>query len=573
MYKAIEVKTMGEKELYSHLKGTIAALCNCLGLDDWKLILFNIDRLYGYKLCSAKEPDCPGADYKKIFFDRKRQNSYLNVMLDEEKAIIYDKLVNDNSSGYVPISKESLLEVYYPLFSVNRFEKEIIGCLYFAKHDHYQGDISELITKKAAADKIIDIHRMVNVVYMKYIKERTLFNLIHVFSEVIKAKEPLLEKHPYNVALLSNMIGIEAGLSPPQLYRLYLAGLLHDVGKIFVPGDILTKKTPLTEGEMDIIKKHPLHSYNIVKAFTHEYKILAGIENIILHHHERYDGTGYPDGLAGEEIPLKSRILAIADAVDAMVSKRSYKIPKSPNDIIDDLLYNKGKQFDPELVTLICKLMREQKIKSDIPDKPIVIGALELLAREGACQLQGNLIKTNLGYTFMINYNECQCEKCKCQLPDIIKATFHTEYQGEVHEYEARVTHKDKEVVHISRLIPKSLPTYFSLPWMLGGIVNFKDLSTSEVIINNIGGNSLEFCVPMEQFEDINVLDNINSITINFEDEDTTVTGKVSKVVRISQRLYCHFDYLNILEATRDGIFRQIFKKQAETNRVLGWGL
>ncbi|NLJ33062.1 MAG: HD-GYP domain-containing protein [Firmicutes bacterium] len=570
MYEALEIKTPTEKELYCTLKKTIDALGNGLDFADWKLILFSMDKLYGYELCSAQEPNCPGANHKKIFFDRRRQDSYLNALLTEEKVIIHRKPHGHEAPQYSPIAEKAFLEIYYPLFLLNRFEGEIIGCLYLAKYDQYDGDISRLLEKKAVANKIIDICRIVNLIFMQHVKERTLFNLIHVFSEIVKTKEPLLERHPYNVALLSNMIGIEAGLSPKQLYRLYLAGLLHDIGKIYVPAHILTKEASLTKEEMDIIKKHPLHSYNIVKAFVHEFKVLAGIEDIILHHHERYDGTGYPDGLAGEDIPLKSRILAIADAVDAMISKRSYKIPKSPNEIIDDLLFNRGKQFDPDLVTLICKLIRERKVKNDIPDKPIIIGTLELLARERTCQLQGNLIKTNLGYSFLINYNECQCEKCECQLSDLIKATFHTEYQGKIYEYEARISRKDKEAIHLTKLIPKSLPTYFSLPWMLNGVINFKDLTTAEVIINNIGGNSLEFCVPREQFADVNVLDNINSITINFADEDTTVTGKVSRVVRISQRLYCHFDYLNILEATRDGIFRQIFKKQAETNRILG---
>ena len=144
-------------------------------------------------------------------------------------------------------------------------------------------------------------------------------------------------------------------MSEYDIKCLRLSALLHDIGKIEIPSEILNKKGKLTEEEFRLMKKHPEQSADIVKS-------LSGMENIvedILCHHERYDGTGYPAGISREQIPLGARIIAIADAFDAMLTDRPYKKALSLEEARRELLENSGTQFDPALVKIFVDQFNE----------------------------------------------------------------------------------------------------------------------------------------------------------------------------------------------------------------------
>jgi putative nucleotidyltransferase with HDIG domain len=123
------------------------------------------------------------------------------------------------------------------------------------------------------------------------------------------------------------------------------AGLLHDIGKIIIPIEIITKEGKLTAEEYDLIKGHPEIGFRILNS-THD---MRNIANIVLNHHERWDGLGYPRGIKTDEIPLQSRIIAIADAFDAMTSKRSYREVCTNREALDEIIRCSGTQFDPKL--------------------------------------------------------------------------------------------------------------------------------------------------------------------------------------------------------------------------------
>lgn len=131
-------------------------------------------------------------------------------------------------------------------------------------------------------------------------------------------------------------------------------GQLHDIGKIAIDQSILLKPGPLTKIELDEIQRHPDVGYKILKSS----KETTSIAEYVLYHHERYDGKGYPSGLKGEEIPLLSRIIAVADSFNAMVSDRCYRKPMSVEDAINELIANKGTQFDPEIVDVAVKVLK-----------------------------------------------------------------------------------------------------------------------------------------------------------------------------------------------------------------------
>lgn len=563
MYELIDTYSKGKNQ-YDDLKEALSTLRTCLPFDDYKIIIFNEDRRCGYLLdfAQSQTQHFHYGQPEGVIFKRAEGSSFLNLLLDEKKIVIY-RFEEDGESRYKPLSPSASMELYLPLFTAGN--RDLIGCLYLAQEDPLKGDISELLSSKAVSAQLILIQRLFETICNDHLRSSNFLNLLHIFSEVIKTKDRFLKGHCYNVAFLSNLIGREIKLSPGQLQRLYLAAVLHDIGKIYVPEHVLTKEGLFTEDEMREMARHPVHSYNIIKELTARFKVLNGIDKIVLHHHERYDGAGYPDGLKGNEIPLKSRILAVADSVDAMLSGRSYKGPKNIGDTIRDLASNRGKQFDPHLAKAMINILLKKNIDyEDILTGPITTGTLEILTREKTCQLQGTLIKTNFGYKFKPDASECLCEKCKAPLSDIVKATFHTERNRDLYEYTARLAFKTREKIDITRLEPNPTASYFSMVWELEGTLIFKKRPAANIIINRIGGDLLSFYVDEEEFKDATIFEDANKVIIKFENKPIAVTGKIIKTIKVNHKIHCEFKYLNIAEVTRDEIFKQIFKKQTE---------
>ena len=180
---------------------------------------------------------------------------------------------------------------------------------------------------------------------------------VTALSEAVDAKDRYTSGHSRRVAEYSKMIAQRMGKSTTEQEMLYRAGLLHDVGKIGVPVEIINKPGKLTDGEFDVIKNHPITGYHILKEIS-EYGDIAVAAK---YHHERYDGNGYPNGLTGENIPESARILGVADSYDAMTSNRSYR-KGLPQDIVrGEIEKGKGKQFDPEIADIMLQMMDEDK--------------------------------------------------------------------------------------------------------------------------------------------------------------------------------------------------------------------
>ncbi len=162
----------------------------------------------------------------------------------------------------------------------------------------------------------------------------------------MEARDPTTYGHSENVAIISELIGKALGLSAKELSDLRAAALMHDVGKVGIPDFILVKPCKLTEDEWKLMKTHSAKGAEIVGCIEG----LANLVPVIRHHHEWYDGTGYPDGLKGEAIPLGARIISIADAYDTMTSERPYSEAIPQESALDELRQCAGTQFDPHLV-------------------------------------------------------------------------------------------------------------------------------------------------------------------------------------------------------------------------------
>ncbi len=163
----------------------------------------------------------------------------------------------------------------------------------------------------------------------------------------------ITEGHALRLVKICSKMGRKANLSHKQISNLSLLAQVHDLGKVGIPDHILFKKGSLNDEEWKIMRTHSEKGHRIASASADLY----GIANLILHHHEYWDGSGYPSGLAGEEIPVECRILAIADAFDAMTSDRPYLKAKSKKIALKELKDNAGSQFDPHLVDLFLKMI------------------------------------------------------------------------------------------------------------------------------------------------------------------------------------------------------------------------
>ena len=187
-------------------------------------------------------------------------------------------------------------------------------------------------------------------------KIRTMFEqTAQALATAIDAKDKYTHGHSSRVADYSKMIAKRAGLPEKDIEETYYAALLHDVGKIGINDAILNKDGKLTDEEFAEIKKHPVIGSHILSTISESPYLKIGAN----YHHERYDGRGYPENLAGNDIPIIARIIAVADAYDAMTSKRSYRDPLPQQKVRDEIQNGLGKQFDPKYGQIMLDLIDE----------------------------------------------------------------------------------------------------------------------------------------------------------------------------------------------------------------------
>ena len=187
--------------------------------------------------------------------------------------------------------------------------------------------------------------------------EEMFVQTVTALSEAVDAKDRYTSGHSKRVAEYARMLSKRMGMSKEEQDEIYRAGLLHDIGKIRIPVEIINKAGKLTDEEYNIIKIHPVTSYNILRGIAGSNLIAIAAK----YHHERYDGKGYPNGLAGDTIPLAARILAVADTYDAMTSNRSYRKALPQEVVRAEIEKGKGTQFDPDIAELMLRVIDEDK--------------------------------------------------------------------------------------------------------------------------------------------------------------------------------------------------------------------
>ncbi len=188
--------------------------------------------------------------------------------------------------------------------------------------------------------------------------EQSYLSTIITLSAIAESKDFYTDKHMKDIAEYSVDIARKLGLPESDIENIRMAALLHDLGKVMVPDDILKKPGRLSEEEMEVIRHHPSHGAKMIESI----EPLKDAREIIRHHHEYYDGSGYPDGLKGKAIPLGARIIAVADAFDAMTTNRPYRKALPMEKVIRELREFSGIQFDPDIVEIFLSLLQEKDL-------------------------------------------------------------------------------------------------------------------------------------------------------------------------------------------------------------------
>jgi len=181
-------------------------------------------------------------------------------------------------------------------------------------------------------------------------------DILNLITKSLFDQNSVEQNHAESVSQWCGRIGLALGMDASDIKELSMAGLLHDIGKIAIPESILMKNGTLTESEMVDVRRHPEIGYQILRSVSE----FANIAQFVLNHHERMDGSGYPRGLKGDDIPMQSRIIAIAEAYDSIVRKLPYRKPRSKDAAIEELSCHAGTHFDAEILSVFIEKVLTQ---------------------------------------------------------------------------------------------------------------------------------------------------------------------------------------------------------------------
>ena len=342
-----------------------------------KVILSTIDKKEILRRCLENLKSLLNGDYISIaIFEPEKEEfkvvtSFSNSPKEEESAIPFDSTIfkstlSSQVSRYCPeVSSEDLLSgdaifrdigikslLIVPLIS----KGSPIGTLNIGstKKDHFTKDDITLAEGYALQVAIaIDNSNL-------YENLQNLFlNTVLSFSSAIDAKSRWTQNHSAEVAKYAVAIARRIGLNQSFIEKLRIAVLLHDIGKIGVPDAILDKSSALSKEEMIEMEKHSLYGVAILQSIKEFKEVLP----IVRHHHESWDGTGYPDRLSGNKIPLGARILSVADAFESMITDRPYRRGLTIDETKEELLKHSGKQFDPQIVSVLVSILEDETRK------------------------------------------------------------------------------------------------------------------------------------------------------------------------------------------------------------------
>jgi len=186
--------------------------------------------------------------------------------------------------------------------------------------------------------------------------------VIHALASSVGGKDLYMTDHQRRVTALACAIAEEMEIPEDRIEGIKLAAMIHDIGRLYTPGEILSKPADLTEIEFDLVKMHPVIGYEILKDLALPWPLAQ----IIVQHHERLDGSGYPTGLSGDAILLEARIMAVADVIESLLSPRAYRPARGVEDALAEIVSHSGTLYDPDVVQSCLRLFQEKRFDFDL---------------------------------------------------------------------------------------------------------------------------------------------------------------------------------------------------------------
>lgn len=560
--KFVRVKSMSTR---NRLVQKQKQLLELLGYDVCISFLFNDKRNIAYKNAVASS----NMKYKRksisnaIFINKIQYSAFRELI--GKKGIVE----NYSQDIFPPLLEGVNTEVYIPIFCCNDRDLsiELIGCLYLGSSDFKEFPFNHFIDDNLVEELMSDISKLLTLLLIRMEQFEDAVNIAEFILGLMDKKAPYLSNHAYNVSGWCREIGMELKLSKEELNELTLAGLLHDVGKIIVDNSILYKKGRLEKEEYQKVQEHVITSYKILKYLFEDIEEYKNVPEIVKYHHEWYDGKGYPFGLKGDDIPLKSYILGIADAVNAMLSVRPYRKNKSINAVIRELYKNRGSQFHPKLVSIVVEIFAKtsrQLTKDHF--YTINLGSLIITQMEDVKIIEGNLSNRKDYFEFR-PLDECFTEKI--ELSKVSSAELVIRNLNILNYYEVRLEDFVDRTFYISTIKPIQSPNSFNLLWDLDGILYLPGTKRAVPIeINKIGGDALSFSLEESYGKN---LSNGKPLIIKvlFDELELDITGTVVRKYNFGPYKYFDFNYTNIPDWKRDAIFRQLFRKQIQLRKTI----
>lgn len=540
------------------LRAVILDIKRTYSFDDIMVMHFAPDKDHPYVRISFKQEGLTvREEYNFMLNIDEYDRSFFRQLYNEKKAIYY-RSTREPSAGeirYKPYNKNAKSEIYYPLVGK---DDEVIGCLYFSS-----GNEQELNTGAFLEDyRLYVINKIISELYIDGNDPFRIIYYLKLFDDFLVKNNPNVLRHHYNVAFMTAKIAEELNMTPEDRLSLYYASLLHDIGEIYINGNILNKDDKLTDKEFQIVQNHVVYGANLVKRIISDEHQSTVISKIIMQHHERYDGKGYPKGLKGNKISLLSRIISAADALDSMLAGRSYKASMTVDEAIKELKANKGVQFDSKIVDVIIKILYERSAtKLNLKSIPIITAVLRVISGDENHLIQGTLISKNNLYEFHPNYSS-DSEMVDWTKPAQLNLFYVA--NRDIFEYQAVFKELKDGIIFLLSLESTYTMLTYSLFWELDGKLYLDKDRSIHIKTTRISGDTLSFMISREDAEELKVNDNYK-IGISFDGErQELIAGKVTQCFETGDDYIFLFSFESLGESSKERIIRNLVRKQAD---------
>ncbi|ABB15305.1 HD-GYP domain-containing protein [Carboxydothermus hydrogenoformans] len=492
--------------------------------------------------------------------NEKVNGSLIPGNLDWLKTLTEPRVLNkDQVQSYFPELNQVEVMQIIPIY-VDKNSKNIMIIGYF--QDLTPSSIS------------FNVNELQNYLYIEQFYN-LIFEIIIMFNRVIEEKEPLIRGHMERVVEYADLIAGEIGREETQRLILQIAGAVHDVGKIMVPDFILQHIGKYTEEMRQKMQKHSEFGYELLKNLP----MFNEVAEVILYHHEHYDGQGYPKGLKGNEIPLYSRILAIADSFDAMVSERVYKVSMGYDEALEELVNNKGKQFDPELVEAFIAGFRKTRLlnplKYKVPDLPklfcrvtLAVGNQYFDGRVSYRLENSQKVFIKLYQTLSFDMKEAYEKPLTLYFQDKGMSAYVRGHMQFYNVYNQTLIFEVKE--NPGFVVPEQ---FVSLPISRGGLL-VSGSNNIPILIVELGGNGLRFVVNKAKLKEVGlVLKENTRVTILFglkveeEEQYFGFKGTIIETPKTSLNESYLVKFEDVDEKHRDRLISTLLKYQISLRR------